>query len=202
MKLDSKLNHLLKNSYYEVIDKTKTNSLHYDSNIKYRYLSDGVIEFNLIANHFDNIIRYDYSTKEYSIVQKIDVAHPVCGSYTMPDYCDEMWAIFSFLWCLNTQSTISYVNDEGAGLLFFTNGDWQGAFDMENHDRISYNSGVYKYQTIPADEKGHVSSDSEIVSTEFNTYNELEAFLFQMESTEHFSESVGGVVNLLRDYHK
>lgn len=203
MKLDSKLIRLLAEYDYERIVKSAHKTLaHFDDSIKYRYLSRDVIEFTLLEQTFEhNILTYNFSTKEYAITQKVDFTHPVSNSYTIPDDRDEIWSIFNHLHLLNTQDSMSYVADWCAGIVFYENGDWEGTFDLEVFDRIVYTGGVYKYQVVESDEQGCVRSDTEITSTNFFNYQELEAFLFQKESVESFSESVMGVVNLLRDYH-
>lgn len=203
MKLDAKLEELLNTNNYELINKDGWNYLINDDNIKYKYLSDDVIEFKLIDNLFEhNILRYNFNNNEFSIAQKVNVSHPVCGLYMVPDDSDEIFSIFPNLHLLNRKNTISYMNDLYSGIIFYPNGDWEGTFDVDVNDRISYIGGVYQHQIVESNENGHVSSNSEIITKKFTNYQEFEAYLFQLESVESFSDSVGSVVNLLRDYHK
>lgn len=175
----------LEKNGFNLIEKNGKNKL-INNNTTYEYISNDVIEFVIKYEgmYEECICQYNFSTKTFSLIHKnINVHRPIAWIDDKSYYIqsEEMSHILQFIDILGNKDDISY-EDEGIKITLFKNGDWVTTIDPYSYDFISYVSSknLYYYNIFED------IDDENYISTEY-TYEELESYLFQLNTTGSFS---------------
>lgn len=167
------------------------------------YLAEDIIQFECKCWSTIYKVNYNFSTKEISFICTSNWDHAIKNVSEVIDLdSQEMHEIHMFIEIFHKKSSRSYINENYSSFIILPDGNWFIPFNVDDYDRISYHHGKYCITSCEKLPNGGCNSDAVKTMQHFDSFDELNAHLFQRETVSELPSEYDDVLEVLREYHK